>query len=86
MSDAQKEAREYATAKTPPSPIAALDPSDSKYADAYMKNVGKAGIKRQQRGMAETASTEMANQEGRDALKSQRASRDLGGKRTAPYK
>jgi hypothetical protein len=79
MSDAQKEAREYATKHTPVQPLTALDPSDSKYADKYMENVGKAGIKRQQRGMVETAASVEAGY-------GSRASRDLGGKRTAPYK
>jgi Spy/CpxP family protein refolding chaperone len=87
MSSAEKEAREYATARTQRSPLnLASDPADSAYADKYMANVGEAGIKRQQRGMHETAVTETQNQEARDAFKAQRAARDLGGKRTPPYK
>jgi LPS O-antigen subunit length determinant protein (WzzB/FepE family) len=82
----QKEAREYATKHTPQTPVAPGDPQDTKYADTFMKHVGDTTIRRQQRGMHETAATETANQSARDAYKSQRASREFGGPRTPTYK
>jgi hypothetical protein len=80
MPTPQKEAREYATKHTPIEPLSLGEPLGTKYADKYMENVGKAGIKRQQRGMADTAAAATASQEAT------RAARDLGGPRTPPYK
>ena len=72
------ESSEYAKRTTPMGP-AGTDPSGARYADAYMKNVGKAGIQRQQRSMRDKA-------EATDLGYSQRAERDLGGPRTPPHK
>lgn len=72
------EASEYATKHTPQGP-AGVDVSGAGYGDAYMKNVAKAGLRRQARAMRDTA-------ESTDLGYSQRAARDLGGPRTPPHK